>query len=341
MIDDVPEPEYVNFDALSVLEIEEEEICDQSVLSSQFDFTYHLNNSTTTPKLSVATNITRVGPSKTKMTYNAKRDEFDYNSYIKEELQKLKADDLDPHTRKRLIQKIRNRMSAQRSRNKSKMVTNQLQEENQYLRLHNSELMQKIQLLKEENCFLREQINDNRPSKLSISTIFQDDSHIALIPQLYRTSRPETVTLYKNILVISAVVLALTLSPQGTPEGVKLSGVVPLLTTDINKSVKQLQNMESICKSYCLKNHQCDETVDKTVNEVRLLSDITKDLQLYTGPNSRDKLVPLMCFDEKNEKVKHIFLFKESSLHIVKSANEMLYAPELVIIKPQIGFVNN
>lgn len=342
MIDDVPEPECMYFDTLSVLEMEEDEAGNQSVLSSQFEFSSQLDHSARTPKLSIATNTTKTGGAKTKVTYSSKHDEFDYNSYIREELEKLKAEELDPQTRKRLIQKIRNRMSAQRSRNRNKMVMGQLQDENQYLRLHNNELIQKLQLLKEENSFLRDQMNENKPSKRSISTDALDGSREEDDPVPYRKSSPQAVTLYKNVLVISAIVLAITMAPNQTPESVKLGGVVPLLTTDLAKSVKQLQSMESICKGYCLRHHRCDdEPLDSVTKELRLLAEITKEVQLYTGSGSKDKLVPLMCFEEKNEKVKHVFLFKESSLQVVKKDKEMLYAPELVIVKPDIGFIDN
>lgn len=342
MIDNIPQPEYVNFDTLSVLEMQDDGLCNNSVLSSQFDISENLDSSMRTPKLSMDTQTTKTGLSKLKTSNNIKRDEFDYNSYIKEELQKLKAEDLDAQTRKRLIQKIRNRMSAQRSRNRSKMVMNQLQDENQYLKLHNNELIQKLNILKEENNFLREQLRDHHGNDRSYSTDDQENNKLTTIPRTIRISRPQTVSLLKNMLMISAVVLAVTVGNNNTPESVKLGGIVPLLTTETNKSVKHLQSMENICKAYCLKQHLCEkEKPEETAKQVRLLADITKDVQVYMGPSGKDKLVPLMCFEDKDDKEQHIFLFKESSLQVMRDGNRLLYAPELVIVKPEIGFINN
>lgn len=45
-----------------------------------------------------------------------KKDDFDYNKYIEKELRKMDTSKMDSGRKKKLIQKIRNRMSAQRSR---------------------------------------------------------------------------------------------------------------------------------------------------------------------------------------------------------------------------------
>ena len=341
MHETIPEPEYLNFDNLSVLELKEEDECNQSVLSSQLNSIDPFESTLKTPKLSIATNTTNTKVSKSKTYQDIKKDEFDYNNYIKEELKKLKAEELDTNTRKKLIQKIRNRMSAQRSRNRNKLLMSQLQDENQHLRGHNSELVQKLNLLKEENSFLRAQLKDTDLAKRSYSTDESYETQNITNRKLRRISSPQAVTLYKNILVISAIVMTITLGPKNTPEGVKLGGIVPLLTNDINKDVKQLHTMENICKDYCLKHHHCDEEDDNINKQVRLLAEITKEVQVFDGINTNEKIVPLMCYDHNNEKVKHVFLFKESSLQMVRGEGQTLYAPELVLVKPEIGFINN
>lgn len=45
-----------------------------------------------------------------------KKDDFDYNKYIEREMKKMDTAKMDSNKKKKLIQKIRNRMSAQRSR---------------------------------------------------------------------------------------------------------------------------------------------------------------------------------------------------------------------------------
>lgn len=45
-----------------------------------------------------------------------KKDDFDYNKYIEREMKKMDTEKMDSNKKKKMIQKIRNRMSAQRSR---------------------------------------------------------------------------------------------------------------------------------------------------------------------------------------------------------------------------------
>lgn len=59
-----------------------------------------------------------------------KKDDFDYNKYIDRELEKMDASKIDSNKKKKLIQKIRNRMSAQRSRLRQKRVLSDLEVEN-------------------------------------------------------------------------------------------------------------------------------------------------------------------------------------------------------------------
>ena len=59
----------------------------------------------------------RQGKEKTsKKRRGNKKDDFDYNKYIDRELKKMDTSKMDSSRKKKLIQKIRNRMSAQRSR---------------------------------------------------------------------------------------------------------------------------------------------------------------------------------------------------------------------------------
>ena len=62
-----------------------------------------------------------------------KKDDFDYNKYIDRELKKMDTSKMDQNKKKKLIQKIRNRMSAQRSRLRQKRVLSELEVENQNL----------------------------------------------------------------------------------------------------------------------------------------------------------------------------------------------------------------
>lgn len=61
-------------------------------------------------------------------------EDFDYKQYVKDEMVKLQEQNLDPQIKKKLIQKIRNWMSAQRSWMRKKYQMQNLEEENKKLK---------------------------------------------------------------------------------------------------------------------------------------------------------------------------------------------------------------
>ena len=73
-----------------------------------------------------------------------KKDDFDYNKHIERELVKMDTTKMDSNKKKKLIQKIRNRMSAQRSRLRQKRVLSDLELENQNLLETNKTLAEKV-----------------------------------------------------------------------------------------------------------------------------------------------------------------------------------------------------
>ena len=89
-------------------------------------------------------------PKKPKRRRGNKKDDFDYNKYIEQELRKIDTSQMDKSKRKKLIQKIRNRMSAQRSRLRQKKILLKLEKENEVLKNQNSDLQKKIDKLLEE-----------------------------------------------------------------------------------------------------------------------------------------------------------------------------------------------
>lgn len=66
-----------------------------------------------------------------------KKDDFDYGKYIKKELKRLGFATLEAGKKKKLIQKIRNRKSAQRSRLRQKEILLQMEDENKLLKSEN------------------------------------------------------------------------------------------------------------------------------------------------------------------------------------------------------------
>lgn len=79
---------------------------------------------------------------------------------LKEEQQQLAEDskDMPESERKRLQQMIRNRISAQQSRDRKKAFVTQIEDENQSLRDQNNNLKYKLKQIQDENTYLKNQL---------------------------------------------------------------------------------------------------------------------------------------------------------------------------------------
>lgn len=84
-----------------------------------------------------------------------KKDDFDYGKYIKTELKRLGYTTLEANKKKKLIQKIRNRKSAQRSRLRQKEILMQMERENIQLKTENQDLKKRISELEQANLEMR------------------------------------------------------------------------------------------------------------------------------------------------------------------------------------------
>lgn len=80
----------------------------------------------------------KIAPEKRKR--GNKKDNFDYDQHIQRELERLNVKNLSKKERKNLIQKIRNRMSAQRSRLRQKNAMKILEEQNDEIMSENAAL---------------------------------------------------------------------------------------------------------------------------------------------------------------------------------------------------------
>lgn len=204
-MEDTSVPELVHFDALSMLEMADEQLS-LSDSHSELAESELKQYSAHSPKLSVSTlESTLQGPHyKAGSLGPSRRSGFDYTSVIRAELQRLEAENLDPQTRRRLIQKIRNRVSAQRSRVRSKAAMSQLQEENTALRLENSQVLQRLSVLREEVALLRRQLREGGRARRFCSTHEHADQKVLSLAAGRRVSHPvqarlgETQALFKS-----------------------------------------------------------------------------------------------------------------------------------------------
>ena len=91
-----------------------------------------------------------------------KIDHYDYKSKIDQELKRMGLKDADKATKKKLIQKIRNRLSANRSRLRAKKEYDFLKAENQILKSFNGKIRHRIKSFKGQNKSLKERILDGK-----------------------------------------------------------------------------------------------------------------------------------------------------------------------------------
>ena len=271
-----------------------------------------------------------------------KADDFDYKAYINAEMARINAEDMDEQTRKKLIQKIRNRVSAQRSRNRAKGVVELLKEENQYLRAQNAELKRRVDALGSANNELRAKVTKLEHSHKSHSTTEQEDTQSLESFDLHRrSSGTASGKFMKTGLFVVAMCVLLAFSPANRDANVQLSGVVPLLASNAQHSSRQLQTIENYCKDYCNERQQCrnpyvglePSALNSTVLQVYRDSD--RDLNLFTGDRVEEDVVPLMCYEPKADSpVKQTTVFiKKDTADKLKETGCYYYVPEVVSLK--------
>lgn len=148
---------------------------------------------------------------------------------------------MDSNKKKKLIQKIRNRMSAQRSRLRQKRVLSDLEMENQNLLDANQSLVEKVKTLEEENQKLKSMINNQKPeNKFSIST---DLDSVKDLSQCNTISRNDPVLNMKNdtffkTLYIVAIFCLLTIFTGGSyhNQAVKIGGLTLFKNEKLHKN---------------------------------------------------------------------------------------------------------
>jgi hypothetical protein len=244
---------------------------------------------------------------KTALARKNRKDDFDYDTYIRGELAKHGAESLDDSVKKKMIQKIRNRMSAQRSRLRQKGTMSLLEQENQELKEHNTLLIQQIIALQHENKELKETVKKLETAKKTPSLSETDETSSNVSSQKGSRIRVNTgSTFNKGLILLAIAALACILLPQSgsQPGPVKMSGVVPFIGNRINAGLTtQLTTIEDQCRKYC---PTCNETPfkEKSVKSVQLYQEEHRRIQPYKDPS----LNTLVCFDPMSgSKVQDVF----------------------------------
>lgn len=270
-----------------------------------------------------------------------KVDDFDYKAFINAELARIDAQELDEQTRKRLIQKIRNRVSAQRSRNRAKGTMDLLKDENRFLRAQNAEFKRQIIDLTSANEILKAKLVKLETSHKSHSTTEYEDTQSLESFELLRTSVPNTTKLLKPTLFVIALCVLIAYSPKTQSPNVQLSGVMPLLTSILDPSRKQVQTLENYCRSYCIDKFQCSnpykglDTSGIDPTGIQVYSDTHKGVKMLSQDGPVDSVVQLMCYELKADEsaIRTPVYIKKDIAEKLGDPSCYYYVPEIVALK--------
>lgn len=152
----------------------------------------------------------------------AKNRSSDTVQKLQQEQEKLKTADLPEAERKRRQQMIRNRISAQQSRDRKKAYVAQLEEENQEVKNQNAALKHKLKQLYEENLYLKNQLTQIHleSSERTIMSRTAKGASLALatvlsVMMLVNTLNTETTTTTLAPRQLTSLDLSNYKNPQG------------------------------------------------------------------------------------------------------------------------------
>ncbi len=178
-----------------------------------------------------------------------KKDDFDYDRYIKQELKKMDLKNVNKQNRKKLIQKIRNRMSAQRSRQRQKKILKHLEEENYHLKINNQVLLKKIEELESRNNFLETELTQFNKNKFSFSTEAESrKTSFFDSPPIYSREEINTegLSFIKPFMFLVAIFALLALLPASMGRSpTKLAGIVSPFTSTKNLFLEEIPLKET------------------------------------------------------------------------------------------------
>lgn len=223
---------------------------------------------------------------------------FDYKSFIQRELSRLDAEALDPEVKKKLVQKIRNRVSAHRSRVRQKSSFSKLEQENKELRKMLSSSLDRITKLESENKALLAKLDASFNS-----TEAEASEGASTLTRSARSSTPLFPTLFIAVLVVCASTF--TQNPSSPNSVVKLAGLVPSIAHTIAPSPSYLQTLQDTCRGYCelLSAQSCESSDQKALR----ISDKSVALFKERNPDAYSRFV---CREAYSEDFNTVFIVK-------------------------------
>lgn len=182
---------------------------------------------------------------------------------------------LDDSGRKRMMQKIRNRISAQESRDRRKLYIDQMIAENRELAQENLTLREMVSQLKTKNESLMQKCEELSTTKegSSIENRSEHDSTPPTEgidePQIFRQKLPSPGMDWKvGTLFVIGLVCASAMMPanfQSNIKDVKQNAIVPLLTgrrpVNLHENTQAFSKVQDICKPFCKQQCRTNEEI--------------------------------------------------------------------------------
>jgi len=260
-----------------------------------------------------------------------KIDDYDYNAKIQEELEKLGERSTDSSNKKKLIQKIRNKLSANRSRLRSKAEMKALKEENAVLKEINEDLQQQLEVFTVENKELITKMFKNEVINMEINYNAENQD-------IVRNSYKSEKAYLKNLFFITAILLKISLVPPMSTDKIKLSGVVPLIS--LKKPVQKLRNsqLEDTCKTgNFLNNSLIDPNsylhkLKEKISNIKSLNQISpKEISHFQIKNIMNEILSDSCFNYDNQRPneRKFSLLDNDSLKNFSLKTEISYASDI------------
>lgn len=259
-----------------------------------------------------------------------KLDNFDYNSKIQEELQRLGESAADEASKKKLIQKIRNRISANRSRLRLKSEVETLKEENENLIIVIQDLEAKLDHSSNENQVLKQKLFET-------GYISHPMTPQAEPANYYRTKVNINKSYVKNTFFIATILIAVAMLGNSTINRVKMGGAVPLLSLNGQKTKTRNATVTEFCKKQASPTSECasskiylyklKQKVNKKINN---LTELNKTLPQYKVKDFMTEIISFSCqsSDNKGKKIERVFLFDKEVVREARKNTEALYVSE-------------
>lgn len=222
---------------------------------------------------------------------NFRKDNFDYNAYIQEEMRNLDTSNMSETLKKHMIQKIRNRMSAQRSRQRQKNMQEFMEHENKTLKSKNKDLKKQLIVLKDENDKLKLKIKVLESSRTTDCSSEEEGSN-SEISNIFRSKEEKTgFGINKTSFFLFIALIGVFLVPNGggiENTVTKMGGIVPMISSNLPQLNKQLKTIDDMCRDYC------DEKITKGQSHLAYKSQYRKE---------RNKIQSLGHYSEKMRQI--------------------------------------